>query len=399
MNILVLNSGSSSIKFQLFDMKSEEVVMKGLIERVGLPDSIISYSVRGGDKKKEIMTIHNHKDGLKKVLEILIDPKENIIKSYKEINAAGHRYVHGGEKYKTSTLITKIVVDELEALNHLAPLHNPPNLTGVLAMMELMPDVPNVAVFDTSFHSKMPEKAYMYALPYEMYEKNGIRRYGFHGTSHQFVAMEAAKMLNKPFEQCKIVTCHMGNGTSYSAVMNGHSVDTSLGYSTMCGIPMGTRAGDVDAGIITHLLKTGEYSVDQMHDILYKKSGMLGISGVSSDARDVEDAAWNKGNKRAQLALDLIVYAAKKYIGGYMAAMNGADAIVFTAGIGENGWETREAICTDMDFLGISIDKEKNKSRGKKVDVSTADARVKVLVVPTNEELMIALETKAILSK
>ena len=363
-----------------------------------MKDSIISWSVNGGEKQKKIMDIENHKMGLKEVLSILTDKENGVIDSYDKIDAVGHRYVHGGELYRDATYVTKDDIEKLESLNHLAPLHNPHNLTGVKAILELIPNVPNVLVFDTSFHANMPEKAYMYALPYELYEKYGIRRYGFHGTSHKYVAMEAAKMLGKSLEECKIITCHMGNGTSYAAVMNGYSVDTSLGFSTMCGIPMGTRSGDFDPGIITHLLMNTDLKVEDIHKMIYKESGLKGVSGVSSDARDVEDAAA-EGNKRAQLALDLIHYTAKKYIGGYMAAMNGADAIVFTAGIGENGAETREEICKDMEFLGVKIDTEKNKVRGKKAEISTPDSKVKVFVIPTNEELMIALETKEIVEK
>ncbi|HDS03320.1 MAG TPA: acetate kinase [Firmicutes bacterium] len=392
MKILVLNSGSSSIKFQMLDMATKETLIKGLVERIGLEESLISWK-SGGEKYKKTMHFPGHKEGLAAVLDILKDRDHGVISDFNEIDAVGHRYVHGGEIYKDSAVVTEEDIAALEGLNHLAPLHNPHNLVGVRAMLELIPRVPNVIVFDTSFHSRMPEKAYMFALPYELYEKYGIRRYGFHGTSHHYVALEAASMINKPFEKSKIITCHMGNGTSFSAVQNGHSVDTSLGFSTMCGIPMGTRAGDFDPGILTHLLNTGDFTSDDLHDLIYKKSGMLGVSGISSDMRDIEQKAWNEKDKRAQLALDLVHYHAKKYIGAYLSVMNGADALVFTAGIGENGWETREEICSDMEFLGIQIDREKNKVRGKRVDISAPGSRVKVLVIPTNEELMIAEET------
>lgn len=392
MKILVLNSGSSSIKFQMLDMSSEEVLLRGLVERIGLEESAISWKT-DGDKHKKTLQIPGHKEGLSAVLDILTDSEHGVISDFNEIDAVGHRYVHGGEEYKDSAVVTAEDIPALEKLNHLAPLHNPHNLVGVKAMLELIPQVPNVIVFDTSFHSRMPEKAYMYALPYELYEQYGIRRYGFHGTSHHYVALEAAAMLGRPFEEIKVITCHMGNGTSFSAVQNGHSVDTSLGFSTMCGIPMGTRAGDFDPGILTHLLNTGDFTPESLHDLIYKKSGMLGVSGISSDMRDIEQKAWNEKDKRAQLALDLVHYNAKKFIGGYLAVMNGADALVFTAGIGENGWETREEICSGMEFLGIKIDKEKNKVRGKRVDISAPESRIRVLVIPTNEELMIAKET------
>ncbi|HMA69058.1 MAG TPA: acetate kinase [Candidatus Mcinerneyibacterium sp.] len=396
MNILIINAGSSSIKFQLMNLENEETKIKGLVERINLDDSELSWKIDGKKNKKNI-DINNHKEGLKEVLDLLIDPEEGVIGKFKEIDAVGHRYVHGGEKFKTSILITDNILKELKDLNHLAPLHNPNNLSGVKAIKELIPEVPNVAVFDTSFHSHLPEKAYIYPLPYKLYEEKGIRRYGFHGTSHHYVAVEAAKMLNKPFKDSKIITCHMGNGISFSAVENGHSVDTSLGFSTVCGIPMGTRSGDFDVGIITHLIREEGYTADEIHEIIYKKSGLKGISGVSNDARDVEVAAWEKGNHRAQLALDILHYKAKKYVGSYIAAMNGLDALVFTAGIGENGWESREAICKDMEFLGIELDIEKNKIRGKKAVVSKDNSKVKIMVIPTNEELMIAKETKNII--
>lgn len=393
MKILVINSGSSSIKFQLFDMKNQTVALKGLIERIGLKDSIISWTSQDKDKIKEAIEVNNHQQGLKKVLDILVDENHGVIKNLNEIKAVGHRYVHGGEQYKSSTFVTDEVMENLEKLNPLAPLHNPHNLTGVKAIKELMPNTPNVLVFDTSFHSEMPEHAYIYPLPYELYKEKGIRRYGFHGTSHKYVAKEAAKAMGKDFNNSKIITCHMGNGTSYSAVKNGKSIDTTLGFSTMCGMPMGTRAGTFDPGIILHLLQNNEYTVDQLHEMIYKKSGLLGISGISSDARDVENAAYKDHNHRAQLALDLIHYIGKKYIGSYTAVMNGVDALVFTAGIGENGPETRKAICSDLEYLGIKIDLEKNKKRGQFQEISTPDSKVKVYVIPTNEELMIAEET------
>ncbi len=392
MKILVLNSGSSSIKFQFLDMENETVMLRGLIERIGIADSVMSWKAFEGEKHKEISDIADHKTGLSKILSVLADEHDGVIRDYCEIDAVGHRYVHGGEDFKESTLVKESDLERLESLNHLAPLHNPHNLVGVKAMMELIPGIPNVIVFDTSFHANMPGKAYMYSLPYELYEKYGIRRYGFHGTSHKYVAQEAAAMVGKELEGLKIVTCHMGNGTSFSAVNGGHSVDTSLGFTTMCGIPMGTRSGDFDPGIITYLMNTGDFSADDMHDIIYKKSGMLGVSGVSSDMRDVEVKAL-EGDRRSQLALDLVHYNAKKYIGSYIAAMNGCDALVFTAGIGENGWESREEICRDMDALGIKIDYEKNKVRGQRVDISAPDSKVRVLVIPTNEEMMIAKDT------
>ncbi len=391
MKILVLNSGSSSIKFQFLNMETKAVMLKGLIERIGLEDSVISWR-SNGEKKKKIMDIPVHKRGLEMILSILADEKEGVIKSYEEIDAVGHRYVHGGELIKKSTLVSMEDVNSLEELNKLAPLHNPHNLVGVKAMMELIPGIPNVIVFDTSFHADMPEKAYIYSLPYELYEKYGIRRYGFHGTSHKYVSREAASMMGRPLEELKIITCHMGNGTSFSAVEKGRSVDTSLGFSTMCGIPMGTRAGDFDPGIITHLMESEGFTPEDIHEMIYKKSGMFGVSGISSDMRDVEKGA-EMGDKRAQLALDLVHYNARKYIGSYMAAMNGCDAVVFTAGIGENGWESREEICSGLTALGIEIDVEKNKVRGERLEISTPGSKVKVFVIPTNEELMIAQDT------
>ncbi|TYB32211.1 MAG: acetate kinase [Candidatus Mcinerneyibacterium aminivorans] len=397
MNILIINAGSSSIKFQLMDVDSEETKIKGLVQRINQDNPEISWKIRKEKSKKKI-NIEDHRGGLKEVLDLLVDKENGVLESYDQIDAVGHRYVHGGEKFQDSTLIKDELMKDFEKLNHLAPLHNPNNLAGVRAIKELIPEVPNVAVFDTSFHSKLPPKAYVYPLPYELYEEKGIRRYGFHGTSHHYVSMEAADMINKPYEEAKIITCHMGNGISFSAIDGGHSVDTSLGFSTVCGIPMGTRSGDFDVGLVTHLIKSEGYSVDEVHEMIYKKSGLLGVSGISNDARDVEKAAWEEGNERAQLALDILHYKAKKYIGSYIAAMNGLDALVFTAGIGENGWESREAICKDMEYLGIKLDKEKNRVRGKKADVSKKNSPVRILAIPTNEELMIAKETKRVVN-
>ncbi len=397
MNVLIINAGSSSIKFQLMDVDNEETKIKGLVERINQENSEISWKVDGEKSEMEI-NIKDHRGGLKEVLNLLVDENRGVLDSFDQIDAVGHRYVHGGEQFKDATLIKDELIEDFEELNHLAPLHNPNNLAGVKAIKELIPQVPNVAVFDTSFHSNLPPKAYVYPLPYELYEKKGIRRYGFHGTSHHYVSMKATEMIDKPYEEAKIITCHMGNGISFTAVDGGRSVDTSLGFSTVCGVPMGTRSGDFDVGLVTHLIKSEGYSVDEVHEMIYKKSGLLGVSGVSNDARDVEKAAWEENNERAQLALDILHYHAKKYIGSYIAAMNGLDALVFTAGIGENGWESREAICEDMDYLGIKLDKEKNKVRGKKAVVSKEDSPAKILVVPTNEELMIAKETKRIVN-
>lgn len=395
MKVLVINCGSSSLKYQLIDMENEKVMAKGLAERIGISGSVLSHSPEGKDKVKIEQEMKSHKDAVKLVLNALIDKDYGVISEMSEISAVGHRVVHAGEKYSGSVLINDDVMKALEECSSLAPLHNPPNIIGINACKALMPDVPMVAVFDTAFHQTMPDYAYTYAIPYEYYEKYGVRRYGFHGTSHRYVSMAASEILNKPYDQLKIITCHLGNGSSLTAVKNGKSVDTSMGFTPLEGMVMGTRSGDMDPAILQFLVSNTGMSIDEVTNVLNKKSGFLGISGVSSDARDLENAA-NEGNKRAKLALEVFYYRVRKYIGAYAAAMGGVDAIVFTAGIGENSVSTRESVCEGLEFLGIKIDKEKNNTRGKAVDVSADDAKVRVLVIPTDEELTIARDTKEI---
>lgn len=397
MKILVVNCGSSSLKYQLIDMENESVLAKGLVERIGIEGSILTHRPEGMDKVIIEQPMKNHKDAIKIVLDALVDIKHGVIKNMNEISAVGHRIVHGGEKYSSSVLINDEVMKVLEECTHLAPLHNPPNLIGINACKALMPNTPMVAVFDTAFHQTMPANAYMYALPYELYEKYGIRRYGFHGTSHRYVSKIAADMLGKDIENCKIITCHLGNGASLAAVSEGKSVDTSMGFTPLEGLVMGTRCGDMDPAIVTFLEEEEGMSPRDVNSLMNKKSGVFGLSGVSSDFRDIENAAA-EGNERAKLALDVFYYRVKKYIGAYAAAMGGVDAVVFTAGLGENSPEARYEVCKGLEFLGIKIDADKNKVRGKAVDVSADDAKVRVFVIPTNEELMIARDTKEIVS-
>ncbi len=392
MKILVINCGSSSLKYQLIDMDTENALATGLVERIGIEGSKLTQKVEGRDKYVLTIPMKDHKDAIAHVIETLLDEKQGVIKSMDEIGAVGHRVVHGGEKYSSSVIITDEVMKDLEKFSALAPLHNPPNIIGINACMELMPSTKMVAVFDTAFHQTMPEKAFLYGLPYELYKENGIRKYGFHGTSHKYVAERAAEMLGKDIKDMKIITCHLGNGASITAVDGGKSVDTSMGFTPLEGLIMGTRCGDIDPAIIPYLMEHKGYSYDEVNDIMNKKSGVLGISGVSSDFRDIEDAAA-EGNERAKIALDMFNYRVKEYIGNYMAVMNGVDAIIFTAGLGENAVETREDIMADMDWFGIKLDKEKNKVRGKEKIVSTDDSKVKIIVIPTNEELMIARDT------
>lgn len=395
MKILVINAGSSSLKYQLFDMDTESVLAKGLCERIGIEDPDIQYTnVAGGlDKITKIIPMKDHSDAIAAVMEILTDKEVGVIKSMEEIDAVGHRVVHGAEEFASSCLVTDAVLKALEKCTPLAPLHNPPNIIGINACKEAMPGTPMVAVFDTAFHQTIPAKAYMYALPYEYYEKYGIRKYGFHGTSHKFVAQEAAKFLGKKPEELKIVTCHLGNGSSISAVDGGKCVDTSMGFTPLDGVPMGTRTGAMDPAVVTYLLNQG-MSDKEVDKVMNKESGVYGISGVSSDFRDLCSAADN-GNERAKLALEMFAYHVKQYIGSYVAAMNGVDAVVMTAGVGENDSYTRSLILDGLDYLGITYDAEKNNTRGT-VDISAEGARVKTLVIPTNEELMIAIDTKNI---
>lgn len=396
MNVLVINCGSSSLKYQLIDMASEKVMAKGLVERIGIGGSVLTHKAEGKDKVVIDQNLSDHKEAVKLVLDALIDKNHGVISSMSEISSVGHRVVHAGEKYSGSVLLTEDVMNALKECSNLAPLHNPPNIIGINACKTLMPDVPMIGVFDTAFHQTMPDYAYMYAIPYEFYEKLGVRRYGFHGTSHRYVSKIAANMLNRPYEELKIITCHLGNGSSVAAVKNGKSVDTSMGFTPLEGLIMGTRSGDLDPAIVQFLVSNTGKNVDEVNNILNKKSGFLGLSGVSSDTRDVETAAEN-GNSRAQLSLDVFYYRVKKYIGAYAAAMGGVDAIVFTAGIGENSASTREKVCCGLEFLGVEIDKEKNNTRGKAVDISNDTSSVRVLIIPTDEELMIARDTKEII--
>lgn len=393
MNILVINCGSSSLKYQLIDMDEEKVLAKGLSERIGIEGSRIKHTTTG---KKEIIIekpMSDHKEVLEIVLSALVDSEHGAIKSMDEINAVGHRVVHGGEKFANSVKIDDEVMKALNECIDLAPLHNPPNIMGIEACKELMPDTSMVGVFDTAFHQTMPKDNYIYPLPYELYEKYGIRKYGFHGTSHKYVSLKAAEILEKDIKDLNIITCHLGNGASICAVEKGRSVDTSMGFTPLEGLAMGTRTGNIDPAIIPFLVDKENLSMEEVNNLLNKKSGVLGISGVSSDFRDIEEEA-EKGNERAKLALDVFVNRVKKYIGAYTTLMGGVDAIVFTAGIGENSAEIREMVCNGLESLGIKLDEEKNNVRGKEALVSKDDSKVKVLVIPTNEELMIAKDTE-----
>lgn len=395
MKILVINCGSSSLKYQLVDMNNESVMAKGLVERIGIQGSVLTHRPEGADKVIIEHPMKDHKDAIKLVLDALIDQKHGVLKEMSEIAAVGHRVVHGGEKYSASVLIDDEVMKALDECTHLAPLHNPPNIIGINACRTLMPNTPMVAVFDTAFHQTMPKQAYMYAIPYELYEKHGIRRYGFHGTSHRYVSHVAADMLGKNLKDCRIITCHLGNGASVAAIKNGETVDTSMGFTPLEGLAMGTRCGDMDPAIVTFLQNEVGMSAKEVDNLMNKKSGVLGLSGVSSDFRDIENAAA-EGNGRAQLALDVFHYRVKKYIGAYAAIMGGVDALVFTAGLGENSPETRYEVCKGLEFLGIEVESGKNNVRGKVTDISSCNSKVKVFLIPTNEELMIARDTKEI---
>ena len=395
MKILVVNCGSSSIKYQLFSMTNEEVLAKGLVERIGMDGSILTHQPTGKDKVKIDADIPNHSVGIQLVLKSLTDEKHGVLKSMKEISAVGHRVVHAGEKFADSVLITPAVMKALEECTELAPLHNPPNIMGINACVELMPGVPQVGVFDTAFHQTMPKHAFLYGLPYAAYEKYGVRRYGFHGTSHKYVSQRAAELMGEHMTNLRIITCHLGNGASIAAIKFGKSIDTSMGFTPLEGLVMGTRCGEIDPAIIPFLMKKEGMSPEQMDTFLNKQSGVLGISGVSSDFRDIEDAAHD-GNERAQLALEIFSYKVRKYIGGYVAAMGGVDAIVFTAGLGENSVSMRDQICNGLEYLGTRIDHEKNNVRGKAQEISVDGAKTKIFVIPTNEELVIARDTRAI---
>ena len=399
MKVLVINCGSSSLKYQLIDMATEESLAQGLVERIGIEGSVLTQKVEGKDKYIVKEQMKDHKDAIRLVLAALVDENNGVIKSMDEISAVGHRVVHGGEKYKESVVINDEVKANIEECFKLAPLHNPANMIGIKACEELMPNTPMVAVFDTAFHGTMPEDAYLYALPYELYEKHGIRKYGFHGTSHKYVSQTCAEVMGRDIKDLKIITCHLGHGASLCAVKNGVSVDTSMGFTPLEGLAMGTRCGNIDPAIVTFLMKEEGLSVDEVNDLLNKKSGVLGISGISSDFRDIEDAAFNKDDRRAKLALKIFEYKIRTTIGAYAAAMGGVDAIVFTAGVGENGPETREKCLEGLEFLGVEIDREANNVRGKVREISKAGCKVKAFVIPTNEELVIARDTLELIKK
>ncbi len=394
MKVLVINAGSSSLKYQLIDMDKMDVMAKGLCERIGIDGSKLTHknTAKGTETVFE-KPMKDHSDAISMVIDALVSADCGVIASMEEIGAVGHRVVHGSEIFADSRVIDDKVMEALRECSPLAPLHNPANIIGIEACKKIMPNVTQVAVFDTAFHQTMPKKAFMYALPYECYTKHKIRKYGFHGTSHRFVSAEAAKMLGKPAEELKIITCHLGNGSSVSAVDGGKCVDTSMGFTPLDGVVMGTRTGSMDPAVVTFLMENEGLSAKEVDNLMNKKSGVFGVSGVSSDFRDLSKAA-SEGNDRAALAIDMFTYSVKKLIGSYAAAMGGVDAVVFTAGVGENDAASRKAIVSGLEFMGIKIDDEKNSVRGQAIDISAADATVKTLVIPTNEELMIALDTQ-----
>jgi acetate kinase len=399
MKILVLNCGSSSIKYKLFDMEDGHEMAQGGIEKIGLPGSFLKLTLEDDKKETIYKDIPEHKTGIEFILDIITSEKYGCIKSLKEINAVGHRVVHGGEKFNQSVLITQEVINKIKDCIDLAPLHNPSNLVGIESVEKIMPGVPQVGVFDTAFHQSMPPKAYMYGLPYDYYTKYGIRRYGFHGTSHRYVSRRACEILGVPYEHQRIITAHIGNGASITAIKNGKSIDTSMGMTPVDGLLMGTRSGEIDAGVLTFISQKENLRASEVSDLLNKRSGVLGVSGVSSDMRELE-AAIKSGNERAILAMEMYNYRIKKYVGSYAAALGGLDILVFTGGVGENQWATRSAVCENMKFLGIKLDESKNIGmRGKEMVISAHDSKVTVIVVPTDEELMIARDTLAILSK
>ncbi|MCI8609182.1 MAG: acetate kinase [Firmicutes bacterium] len=398
MKVLVINCGSSSLKYQVLDMTNEMLLAKGLVERIGMEGSVITHEKIGMDKFKLVTPMEDHKDAIEQVLMAVQDKNHGVVASMNEIGAVGHRVVHAGEKYAESVLITEEVIKALEECIELAPLHNPPNLLGIAACRQLMPNTPMIAVFDTAFHQTMPPESYIYAIPYEYYTKHGIRRYGFHGTSHKYVAQRASAMLNINLDELKLITCHLGNGASVSAIKRGKCIDTSMGFTPLEGLVMGTRSGDIDPAIVTYIREKENLPQGVANEILNKKSGVLGISGVSSDFRDLE-AAVEDGNERAMLALQVFAHKVRFYIGAYIAEMNGCDAIVFTAGVGENDVMMRELICNNLGNLGIKLDPIKNKVRGKETIISMEDAKVKLLLIPTNEELMIARDAYSIASR
>ena len=395
MNILVINAGSSSLKYQLLNPETQQVLARGLCERIGI-DGKFTYKPEGKQAVKEAdVAMPTHNEAIKAVLDALVDPANGVISSMQEIDAVGHRVVHGGEKFAKSVLITDEVMAAIEECNPLAPLHNPANIIGIKACQALMPETPMVAVFDTAFHQTMPPAAYMYALPYEYYEKDKVRRYGFHGTSHKYVTQRAAAMLGRPIEELKLISCHLGNGSSIAAVDGGRSVDTSMGFTPLAGLPMGTRCGDIYSCILQYLMNKYGMDIDKMLNVLNKKSGVEGLSCVSSDFRDLEAAA-GKGDSKADLAQKKFAYEVRKYVGAYAAAMGGMDAVIFTAGVGENDKTIRSMVCEGLDYMGLKLDAAANDVRGRETVISAVDSKVKVLLIPTNEELMIAIDTAAL---
>ena len=399
MKVLVLNCGSSSIKYKLYNMDNETVLAQGGVERIGLDNAFIKVKLTNGEKKQIMADLPTHKEGVSLVFKCLLDPEFGAIKDLKEIDAVGHRIVQGGDKYNKSVIVDKQVEQDIEELCDLAPVHNAGHLKGIRAVDALMPTTPQVCVFDNAFHSTMPDYAYLYAIPYELYEKYHIRRYGFHGTSHRYVSQRVCEILGLDVNNSRIITCHIGNGASVAAVLNGKVIDTSMGLTPLAGLMMGSRCGDIDASAVTYLMDKLGKKPQEMADYLNKQSGVLGITGISSDMRDVENAA-QEGNKRAKLALEMYDYRIKKYIGAYAAALGGVDAVVFTAGVGENQTDTREQACAGLEFLGIKIDKAKNATiHGEEAIISTPDSKVKVVVVPTDEEIVIARDTKELVEK
>jgi len=398
MNILVLNCGSSSIKFQLFDFEKQTILAKGVVEKIGLKGSFMKFEKHDGGKIRFEGEVIDHQVGIEYILGVLISEKHGCIHTLSEIHAIGHRVVHGGEKFKESVLITEEAIQDIKKCIELAPLHNPANVKGILAMQHLLPDAPQVAVFDTAFHQTIPDYAYMYAIPYSLYTKYGLRRYGFHGTSHYYVANRACQILNADIEQLKIITCHLGNGSSMAAILNGKSIDTSMGLTPLEGLIMGTRAGDTDLGVMTFVAEKEELSIQVANTVFNKHSGMVGVTGISSDMREIEEAA-ESGNERAILGLKMFRYRVKKYIGAYASALGGLDLLIFTGGIGENDSVAREICCSDMEFMGIEFDREKNEGvRGKEMVISKPSSEVTVLTIPTNEELVIVENTHRIVT-
>ncbi|GHU53796.1 acetate kinase [Clostridia bacterium] len=396
MKILVLNCGSSSLKYQLFDMEDESVLAKGLCERIAIDGAVLKHSPTGKDSFTLETPMKDHNDAISAVISALLDKEHGVISDISEVNAVGHRVVHGGEAFSTSVVINEEVKKAISDCAEIAPLHNPPNLMGIEACEKIMNGTPQVAVFDTAFHQTMPPKAFLYAIPYELYEKYKIRKYGFHGTSHKYVAAQAAKLIGKPIEDLKIITCHLGNGASVCAVSGGKSVDTSMGFTPLEGLVMGTRSGDIDPAVIPFIAAKENKNIKEVEAILNKQSGVLGVSGVSSDFRDIENAEKD-GNNRAKLSLELFYYRVAKYVGEYAAAMNGVDAIVFTAGLGENSGAARKIVCGYLTYLGLSVDDSKIGVRGQEIDFATADSKIRALAIPTNEELVIARDTKELL--